>query len=542
LQNAKSQLSCYGFVNSGTPSKQRSDLFADLSKIHDLKQDHFLATIVCLARETKQIVADEFQVVDVVDGQQRITTLIILMKSIELTLSSNNKNEKKIRAEFQELFVKNDDYSIILLQTNHDSSNIFSEYLKRGKILKKKIQIESDKNLVDAMNECQKFVEQWKDSNKLGDLVAILKNRLSVIYHEMTDEAVVYRVFEVLNSRGLDVRWIDKLKSQLMGLIFLHAEDGSRNDAVQEMHEIWKGIYQALGLNSSMGDEALRFAGTLFSDEYPSKLLSQSDATEVLVAKAGNKLEDIVSIAKWLADVIDESNKIDSDHRLRAVSRVINSRFVAISILLREFPTKEEKKLLRLWENLSFRIYGLDRADARFKVGEFVRLGYNVINKELSVDDIIGELLRIGKDYPIDIVTGNLHNEDCYKSWREELRYLLFRYEEQQAREAGEKLNAGQWNKIWAQDPSKSIEHIKPQNSGLKYIHHLGNLTLLPPGVNSSLQDKSPNDKAETYEACGLQITRDVGSTINQAKKWGANDVKSRSHKIVEFVREEWAD
>ena len=61
--------------------------------------------------------------------------------------------------------------------------------------------------------------------------IAILKNRLSLIYHQLTDEATVYRVFEVLNSRGLDVKWVDKLKSQLMARIFLHADDGQRRDA-----------------------------------------------------------------------------------------------------------------------------------------------------------------------------------------------------------------------------------------------------------------------------------------------------------------------
>ncbi|WP_282434004.1 hypothetical protein [Desulfosporosinus lacus] len=34
------------------------------------------------------------------------------------------------------------------------------------------------------------------------------------------DESTVYTVFEVLNSRGLEVDWIDKCKSMLMGIDF----------------------------------------------------------------------------------------------------------------------------------------------------------------------------------------------------------------------------------------------------------------------------------------------------------------------------------
>ncbi len=66
----------------------------------------------------------------------------------------------------------------------------------------------------------------------------------------------------------------------------------------------------------------------------------------------------------------------------------------------------------------------------------------------------------------------------------------MFRFEEHLAKQRGERLNVGQWNKIWTDEPSRSIEHIQPQSSGEDYIHELGNLTMLPPNVNSSLQDK----------------------------------------------------
>lgn len=45
-----------------------------------------------------------------------------------------------------------------------------------------------------------------------------------MIYHQIDDELVVYRVFETLNSRGLNVKWIGKTKSQLMALIFEYGD------------------------------------------------------------------------------------------------------------------------------------------------------------------------------------------------------------------------------------------------------------------------------------------------------------------------------
>ena len=52
------------------------------------------------------------------------------------------------------------------------------------------------------------------------DLVILLKSKLYFILHVIDDEGSVYTVFEVLNSRGLEVDWLDKCKSMLMGIAF----------------------------------------------------------------------------------------------------------------------------------------------------------------------------------------------------------------------------------------------------------------------------------------------------------------------------------
>ena len=64
--------------------KQRDDLFLDIERLRMADNDavHFMATMVGLSRDKKTIVTDEFQEVEVVDGQQRLTTLIILLKCL----------------------------------------------------------------------------------------------------------------------------------------------------------------------------------------------------------------------------------------------------------------------------------------------------------------------------------------------------------------------------------------------------------------------------------------------------------------------------
>lgn len=63
-------------------SKQRADLFDDIKKVRAAGDDatHFMATIVGLRRGKRTIAADEYIDVEVVDGQQRVTTIAILLK------------------------------------------------------------------------------------------------------------------------------------------------------------------------------------------------------------------------------------------------------------------------------------------------------------------------------------------------------------------------------------------------------------------------------------------------------------------------------
>ncbi|ESZ39513.1 DUF262 domain-containing protein [Mesorhizobium sp. L2C066B000] len=524
-------------------TKQRTDFFNDIRDVARSGRDHFMATVVGLGKDTRQIGADEFREVELVDGQQRITTIIILLKSIFQHLSLDDEKEVRLRREINELLVKSDDNSLILLQTNHDTSNVFTTYMKNGAIISPKHPTSADVNLLKAINECDGFVVGWGESSSLVELVALIRNRLSVIYHEILDEATVYRVFEVLNSRGLDVKWVDKLKSQLMALLFEHGEVGSRKDALREMQGIWQAIYRVLGLRSDLGDEALRFSGTWTRDARPNKILSQEDAATELTLAAGSKLPSIIHIAKDLFDVVEAVQDLSANVRYNAVTRIAQARFVAISILLRKFDKQNEAELLQQWERVIFRVYGLGGADARHKVGEFVRLGHDIIRKTLKPADIKAQLLEIGEDYPIDdILYGPEYWDYSYDDWAEELRYLLFRYEEYLCEVAGEKINKGQWNKIWMVDPSKSIEHIQPQSSGVSYVHNIGNLVMLPPGLNSALGARAPKEKAPEYVASGLKQAAKIGTALENGKKWNKDAVLARAADIERFVKREWGE
>ncbi|MGB3490221.1 MAG: DUF262 domain-containing protein [Xanthobacteraceae bacterium] len=505
-------------------------------------EDHFMATVVGLTRGRKQIVADQFTVVEIVDGQQRLTTLIILLKAIQRALNTNDKTEKKLSAELSELLVKGDDLNLLLLQTNHDSSHLFSDYIRDGNIPTIDAQTSADQNIADAIRESEAFVGRWKESGKpIVDLIGIIRNRLWAIFYSVEDESLVYRVFEVLNSRGLDVSWIDKLKSQLMGLAFETGATAGRHEAMKELHLIWQDIYRTIGKQKYLTAETVRFAGTLSAETAPSRPLSEAASVQRLVERAGTKSKKIVDCAKWLQAVVKAEDRLLSNHRWRAVTQILQARLVAIAVLLRGLSAADQKEILGRWERVSFRIYGLSGMDARTKVGDYTRLAWSITNENLSRADILSRLSALGKDYPISEVIDDFDPSNCYEGWTEQLRYLLYRYDEHLAVEAGEKINEHQWNKIWAEEPAKSVEHIKPQSSGVSYMHHLGNLMMLPLGINSKLKDKDPTIKAETYRTCGLLESIAVASLLKK-RKWDKAAVEKRALEILTWARTQWKD
>ena len=526
-------------------SRERQDLFGDIEKVCAKGQDagHFMAAAVCLRREKQTLGTDEFHVLEVVDGQQRLTTLIILLNAIKLALNRKDKAEAKLKRELSELIVKVEGDELLLLQTNHDSSRHFATFLREGTSpASASATTLADREILLAIEDCQAFISKWTDGGEsLSSLAALLKNHLFFLLHEIEDEQTVYTVFEVLNSRGLDVSWLDRLKSILMGAAF-ELKNVNLDGLVKELHTVWRNIYSVIGLHQGLSTEVLRFAATLHVTETPNRPLGERDAVEELRSTTGTA-KKIRDVAAWLLRVTKALETVTGNPRLNAVTRISQARLLATAIHLREDITpKQRKQLLSRWEKVSFRIYGLLSKDARTGVGNYVRLAWLVVNKKLSVNAIDKALVEIGQEFPIEDAVDLLRNADCYDGWEAELRYFMFRYEEHLAREQKLNFSNEQWEKIWMVSPSDSIEHIWAKSKAPdKSRHRLGNLVLLPPKLNSKLQDKPAKGKAALYRKTGLLIAGEVADVIDTAG-WKSRSIAEREERLIEWAAEEWAD
>lgn len=525
---------------------ERQDMFKDIRKLKDrLGSSHFMATVVGLRRKVVAIATDEYDVIEIVDGQQRLTTLVILLKVIaqelESSLTGNDKaaltTEERLERELRELLVKQDELSLILLQTNHDRSQYFANFLRKGTFPPvSEAKTLADRELLSAIHECKSFVQNWGDPI---ELLGFLKNQLWFIFHETRDEETVYTVFEVLNNRGLEVSWLAKLKSRLMEVVF-ETDQGNRSEHIDELHRIWGAFYGIVGLREGIDTETLTFAASLIGSYDGSKVLNAEGAVELLMRQASKSVANTIEISNWLLKVVNAVNRLQSEMR-QPVTKIRHARLLAIAIILRDFPDGEGRELLDQWEKVTFRIFGLCRKDARTGVGNFVRLAIEIQrNLDLSSSDISEKIQQIGIDYTVEDVHYELWNKDCYKGWEAELRYVLYRYEEHLAEQRGQTFDNEQWHRIWERSAASSIEHILPQsNWQQRSVHRLGNLLLLPPYLNSKLGNKDPEEKADAYRKTGLLIAEEVAKTICK-DGWGEAEIEAREEEITEWIYREF--
>ena len=528
-------------------SRQRSDLFSDIERTFSkgASGNHFMATMVCLRKGVRTIGVDDCHELEVVDGQQRLTTLAILLKAIALHLNPAESREATQRNSINSLLADHETGELLLLRTNHDDEGYFSNYIRKGELASREQATSlSDKALIEAFDECNKFVATWSKTKSSIELLALIRNRLHVLLHEISDEKSVYTVFEVLNSRGLDVSWLDRLKSILMGSAFDLPEKG-RAALISDLRNCWANIYSTIGLRQGMSPELLKFSAALWSDAPLNRVPSESDAVDLFRASAeAGKAKSIRDIAEWLQAVTQACNQILSDRRLAAVSRIYQARLLAVAILLKkELSEQQRSHLMVKWEKISFRIYGLMRNDARTAVGEYVRLAWHIINSDMDFNQIHSGLNSIGKNYPIEDAVTRLDASDCYHQWGEGLRYFMYRREEFLSKKAGQVFSNEQWTRIWAAETVDSIEHILPQSADEDGIsHRLGNLMLLPPKLNSSLQAAPVKENLNAYRRTGLLIADEAIKFIGRQGDWTEAKIAKREKALIDWARTEWAD
>jgi hypothetical protein len=552
--------------------QQLDELFSDLrdlsSKAAD--EDHYMGGIVLhtLPDKTYTIGGKDYLQCDVVDGQQRLTTLIILLKCIQLELAdllkrgvdSQHLSDIEVAEEdLMKTLIKPKD-QLLLLQLNNPTQHIFDRFIREGREPDTNdLKTLADRKLASAIRECKAFVNQWQKgfgipAQSLIELLRLINNRLGFVVYETVDERTVHSIFESLNSRGRPVDPLDKTKTVIMRAVYQSGWPAHViANQIQSLQKLWAQIYEEMGKKGLLGEQILRVAATLNFGPQKGKPLSTAKALKRINEQSSKNPSDGLDFSDLLLRCAVKLNQVYRAPERGKLSEILQARLLAVAIeLATHLKDDERKKLIDQLERVTFRIYGLFGKDARYQVGKYVGLAVDIHRGTFKTyEEIMKKLHELGKDYPIDAAVknglANKRQEDP-----EMCRYVLWEYEIYLARKlSGGVPDEDVRRQIFHSTAEQSIEHIFPRNVNAQgwvnkipqnpseHVDRIGNLLLLPVSLNKEAGDEPFDKKKEVYGKSNVRMAREE---VCKENDWGLEQIEQREQRIMDFAKLRWAD
>ncbi|MDD2212617.1 MAG: DUF262 domain-containing protein [Clostridia bacterium] len=176
------------------------DLFDDIFEAMETNVGHYIGTFILSQNR-------EENCYDVVDGQQRLTTLTMILNSIIEKLSSDTD-----RIINKDRFILSNSSKRWKLELLGDNNNFFKQLLDGQSVepINK-----SQKLLKNAYNHIQWRVQEIKNSNKENEFLEFVK-QLEVMEFIESNAGKAIRIFQTVNDRGKLLSNVDKAKSLLI--------------------------------------------------------------------------------------------------------------------------------------------------------------------------------------------------------------------------------------------------------------------------------------------------------------------------------------
>jgi len=232
--------------------KQLNDFWNDLHNL-DSKKIHYTGMIT---------VEEKNKIYYVIDGQQRLTTIIILLKVLldnfkDDWIGDENGYEKEDLIKTFLFRKSGKKQKVIKPIFGYEKDNPSDCYFKR-KILEiddsdcDLINYESiyTKNLLNAKNFFEQKIKE-SSQEKIEELVLKVLNQLKFNLYELDNELDEFVTFEVMNNRGKPLTTLELLKNRLIYLTTLFREysDEEIQKLRNDINNSWKIVYEYLGKN-----------------------------------------------------------------------------------------------------------------------------------------------------------------------------------------------------------------------------------------------------------------------------------------------------
>ena len=507
------------------------DLWEDIYYLDASKQHYFGTVLLKDSGETAKAGLITFKKLDVIDGQQRLTTAQIMMREIisQMQCVSEDDTSQRQVADLEEAYLKyNNLYKLNPLGNDRD---FFRRYVINNEdFMSTQANTASQRRLVDAkMFFRQRLAEQGEArQSEFKDFLTDLWDKfigLQLMQYIVNSDADAIRIFETANDRGRPLNNLEKTKSFLMHTSYL-GTSGDSGEVEGILHEIngrFSQIYQ-FSEDVSKNDYVGRFSPNDFQRYH---FINYTSHDRKRSSRYVNELKDIIrnmlrqdedtnksvqyvlDYAKDLEQTFFAIQNIDSSYKGRdetkgndlgdllnkifMVGRLGNIFPLLIATWLRysKEPT-QMAEILKLIEAFTFRVYLVGKYRSNAAESRLYRMAHEVHQKRWDYETLIAELKKVNQGYRDDAVfEANLRTEDFYhRMSSHDKKYLLTEYEIHLGKIAKENLplaqaeilssgNKWQVEHIWPQNPSDWDEYSEAKKlSHEQNVHRLGNLTV----------------------------------------------------------------
>jgi hypothetical protein len=483
----------------------------------------------------------------VIDGQQRLTTIIIFLSALFTRLKIIRELKEEEVESFEDIIKRNSTYRF---ETVDYDNQLFKDYvINQTKKDKNGLDTESAKRIVQAFDFFTQLLA-GKDENYLSKMLITIKGA-SCTTHPVTDESEAIQMFIFQNNRGKKPSNLEIIKAQFMFNVHLHGGE-EKGELIEEIKNRFEKIYKSISSVEYHIDEDDVLVYTLrvhFNSLWESdaidkinKLLSESNPIPFIKSFTHSLAISFEHLTTFFGKDERENIEIHSLVTLGGIS-------VAIPFIIKAYKfgltTNEICNLCASLESmvLRHRLIGT-KAYIESRISHEFE---NFTEKDKSIQPIIDrvEFMKTATDW----WWAYWNNSEFEKSIQGVInpstaKYLLWKYENYLESLGKYGYAYTRYDKII----SPELEHIAPKTptngepvaAGYceydeefkqQYIECLGNYLLLSKSHNCSVGNKPFTDKRTSYNHLAQQ--REIQDMTSDKEVWTKYFINQRKSKII---------